>query len=152
MKELSAHLQKAGFENIRTYIQSGNIVLSSDHNPESDIAALILSDFGFTAQIMVLLKDQFESAVANNPYQEFEGKLVHFYFCNQSPKLNISKLEGLISDTERHTIIDKVFYLHAPDGIGRSKLVAKIETVLGVAATGRNLNTINKLKAMVEQA
>jgi uncharacterized protein (DUF1697 family) len=83
--------------------------------------------------------------MTNFPYQGFEGKFVHFYFCKEAPKIDKTKLLALTTETECYELIDNVFYLHAPDGIGRSKLVANIESCLGVPATGRNLNTIKKL-------
>ncbi|WDE01250.1 DUF1697 domain-containing protein [Thalassomonas actiniarum] len=150
MKELKKVLEGAGFEQVKTYIQSGNIVLLSDSNPETEISGLIQAEFGFTPQILVLENDEFTGCVANNPYQALEGKSVHFYFCKTKPQINEEKLAALISATESYQLVEKVFYLHAPDGIGRSKLVANIEACLGVAATGRNLNTVNKLTDMVK--
>lgn len=55
-------------------------------------------------------------------------------------------------ESEQYQLKDKVFYLHAPDGIGRSRLVANIESCLGVPETGRSLNTINKLAVMLQKA
>ncbi len=151
MKELRALLESNGFQNVSTYIQSGNIVLTAIQRPEKEIGTLIQNEFGFTPVILTLSKEEFKSAISNNPYKEYEGKFVHFYFCKETPKLNTSKLESLASDTERYKIIDKVFYLHAPDGIGRSKLVVKIEDCLGAPATGRNLNTVKKLEEIINQ-
>lgn len=54
------------------------------------------------------------------------------------------------ADTEEVCLIDNVFYLYAPNGIGRSKLVANMDACLGVPGTGRNLNTINKLSTMID--
>ena len=71
------------------------------------------------------------------------------YFCDTKPKLNADKLAKYRDDTDAYKLVNKIFYLHAPKGIGRSKLVANIESCLGVSCTGRNLNTINKLKEMV---
>jgi uncharacterized protein (DUF1697 family) len=59
-------------------------------------------------------------------------------------------LEKSISDNENYKLVRNVFYIHAPDGIARSKLVANIEACLGVSATGRNLNTVNKIKGLVD--
>jgi uncharacterized protein (DUF1697 family) len=150
MKELKALLIVNGFENVQTYIQSGNIVLMGAKNPGSVIGSLIQKEYGFTPEIIVLTKREFESSVSNNPYQKFEGKFVHFYFCQEAPKLNATKLVELTAESESHKLAGNVFYLHAPNGIGRSKLVSRIETCLGVPATGRNLNSINKLKDMLE--
>lgn len=152
MKELKVLLEGSGFKNVKTYIQSGNIVLMAAINPEGDIATLIKNKFGFTPEMMVFSEDEFNLAASNNPYQKYEGKFVHYYFCKEAPKVDAAKLEELTSESESHELVGNVFYLHAPNGIGRSKLVANIESCLGVSATGRNLNTINKLKLMVKNA
>lgn len=152
MKELTALLQNDGFEDVSTYIQSGNIILKSTINPEQNIRSLIAKKFGFEAKTLALSVDEFMRSVANNPFREFEGKTVHFYFCAGAPNLDKEKLAKLASLTERVELIDCVFYLHAPDGIGRSKLVANIESCLGIPATGRNLNTVNKLVTMVNRS
>lgn len=149
MKDLKIFLEECGFNDVKTYIRSGNIVLLSTANPEVKIRELILAKFGFLPEVIVLSESEFNSTVVANPYQEYEGKFVHFYFCKTTPKINSAKLEASLSETERYTVVGSVFYLHAPSGIGRSKLVANIEACLGVPATGRNLNTINKLNEIV---
>lgn len=149
MKELRLLLEEGGFTDVRTYIQSGNIILSSDAEPGNETGDLIHGKFGFTPEVRVLSEQAFRRAVANNPYAEYEGKTVHFYFCKAAPAINHEKLEKLTADTEAHELIGNVFYLHAPEGIGRSKLVANIEACLGVSVTGRNLNTISKLAGML---
>ena len=149
MKQLKSLLEDNGFGNVSTYIQSGNIVVTYHKKPDTDVSVLIETKFGFAPAILVLTKKQFDLSVSNNPFQQYEGKLVHTYFCKNTAKLNMTKLEKLASVTETYQLIDNVFYLYAPDGIARSKLVANIEACLGVTATGRNLNTINKLKAML---
>ena len=145
MKELKSLLEDNGFKNVTTYIQSGNLVLQGDKCPEKRIADLIESQFGFRPAVLSLTESEFKLAMTNCPYQGFEGKFVHFYFCKEAPKIDKTKLLALTTETECYELIDNVFYLHAPDGIGRSKLVANIESCLGVPATGRNLNTIKKL-------
>lgn len=152
MKELSALLQNNGFIDVSTYIQSGNIVLKSTSNPESKIRTLVAQKFGFEPKVLALRVDQFMQAVDSNPFSAFAGKAVHFYFCAAAPNLDKDKLAKLALSTECVELIDNVFYLHAPDGIGGSKLVANIESCLGVSATGRNLNTVNKLVDMVNCA
>ena len=155
MVDLKLKLTSIGFIDVSTYIQSGNVVLESESNPESKIKELIQSNLGFSPEVLALTETEFNSAVINNPYQEhsgkvLEGKYVHFYFCKEMPSLNTEKLDAVASKTERYRLIDKVFYLHAPDGIGRSKMVTKIEACFGVPATGRNLNTVNKVQQMIQ--
>lgn len=152
MKELKGLLESAGYENIKTYIQSGNIVLNSAENPERDIKKRINDKFGISPEVMVMTANAFTVSAASNPYQHYEAKCVHCYFCKDEPNVDATKLQKLTSASESYELIGKLFYLYAPDGIGRSKLVANIDSCLGVPATGRNLNTINKLKAMLETA
>ena len=149
MAQLKALLEISGFENVTTYIQSGNVVLQSSKSPALKIEKLIQAEFGFCPEVLALSENEFKLSFENNPYKEFEGKFVHFYYCKNSPKIDQIKLDKFAATTESYLLVDKVFYLHAPDGIGRSKLVAKIESCLGVAATGRNLNTVSKLRAIV---
>ena len=149
MKELKSALEAAGYKNVGTYIQSGNLVLDSEHDPMLAIKALIAGKFGFDPDVLTLTQQQFKKAIVNNPYLGFEGKWVHFYFCQQEPKLDLQRLTQLKADTASCQMIPRVFYLHAPMGIARSKLVANIEKCLGVRATGRNLNTVHKLANML---
>jgi len=150
MKELVRLLEENGYKGVSTYIQSGNIVLKSKNNPADEIGALIHKGFGFKPEIIALDKSEFSSAVSNNPYHSGSGKEIHLYFCREAPEPDFDKLEALRADSEAYTLNGKVFYLFAPQGIGRSKLVSRLESCLGVQGTGRNLNTISKLTQMVE--
>lgn len=151
MKGLVTALEEQGYQDVQTYIQSGNVVLKSKKVTASDISGIVEKNFGFLPEVMVLNKKQFLSAFKNNPFHPQEGKLAHFYFCGHKPSLNKDKLEKYADASEDYKLVDKVFYLYAPNGIGRSKLVANIESCLGVPATGRNLNTINKLESMLSK-
>lgn len=152
MKELTALLERNGFENVNTYIQSGNVVLQSEKRPSTEIEKLIASKFGFEPKVLVLEQSEFDSAIKNNPFSPTDGKSAHFYFCRNQPKPNIMKLKKLLAESEEYQLNGNVFYLYAPNGIGRSKLVANIESCLGVPATGRNLNTVRKLEQMAQNA
>lgn len=149
MKPLKELLEKAGYLNVRTYIQSGNIVLDAAVNPDGELGSLIKDSFGFEPDVMLLTRDEFTAATDANPFSG-AGNTIHFYFCQNTPQLDQPLLDALLGPSESYEVAGDVFYLHAPDGIGRSKLVAKIESCLGVAATGRNLNTVNKLQLMLD--
>ena len=152
MKELVSLLEKIGYENVKTYIQSGNVIINSSKKPGAEISKAIESKYGFKPDIVVLEKSELETAIKNNPFRSGEGKYVHFYFSGKNLKPDMDRLAGFSSNTERYRIKDRVFYLHAPDGIGRSKIVANIVKCLGVPVTGRNLNTIKKLAEMAINA
>lgn len=152
MKELISALEKNGYQDVKTYIQSGNVVLKGKQFSSGDIAKLVSDKFGFNPEVLVLKKSEFLSSIKHNPFHPKEGKSAHFYFCSKKPKVNSENLEKYLAETEEYKLVDRVFYLHAPNGIGRSKLVANIELCLGVPVTGRNLNTIKKLEEMVKNA
>jgi uncharacterized protein (DUF1697 family) len=61
----------------------------------------------------------------------------------------LKALDAIKADNERYKLAGNVFYLHAPDGVGNSKLAARAEKLLGVAASARNWNTVCKLAEMV---
>ncbi|WP_199610083.1 DUF1697 domain-containing protein [Flocculibacter collagenilyticus] len=150
MKELVPLLETLGYHHIQTYIQTGNVVFQSEQLPCTDtIQKSIEQQFSFKPSLMILTLDAFNEALANNPFKQREGKLVHYYFCQPQPSLDLDKINQLKTPTELYAYHNHVFYLYAPDGIGRSKLVANIEKCLGVDATGRNLNTVNKLQTML---
>jgi len=107
---------------------------------------------GFSPEVFVLNETKFSTSALYNPYKEFEGKFVHLYFCENDIDLVHDKLNKYIADSEEYSVKENVFYLHAPTGIGRSKLVANIESCLGQRATGRNLNTVNKISSMLRNA
>ncbi|AAZ24270.1 MULTISPECIES: DUF1697 domain-containing protein [Colwellia] len=151
MKALVPLLEEAEFEEISSYIQSGNVVLKSSTNPADVIHKLVMDNFGFSPELFILNEAEFSSAMTNNPYQTFEGKFVHFYFCHNAIELNQEKMTKYLAESEVYLVKDKVFYLHAPHGIGRSKLVTNIEACLGQPASGRNLNTTNKVSAMLKK-
>lgn len=152
MKELKL-LLASEFGDIETYIQTGNLVLKSPEEPLK-IAAIIEekvnSKFGFKPKVMALNEGFLRDAISANPYQEAEGKMVHFYFCENTPSFDFDSAAQLAANAEQYELIGNVFYLFAPNGIGRSKLAAKVEKLLAVPATARNLNTVQKLQTMID--
>jgi uncharacterized protein (DUF1697 family) len=158
MKELSAIFERLGASHVRTYIRSGNVAFQS---ALKDISALtqkvgvaIKEQYGFEPYILVMGLSDIEAAIKNNPFPEAEsvpGSL-HFGFLAFAPENpNLERLESLKKDSERFCLIGSVFYLHAPEGIGRSKLAASSEKLLGVPMSDRNWNTVCKLKEMATQ-
>ena len=152
MKSLVSLMESVGFENIRTYIQSGNVVFDhsgtvSEESIES-VRGLVEEHHGFSPEILVLTLEQFRRAIQGNPYPEAvdDPKSLHLSFLSEeASRADLEGMEALKSPTEHFQLTGRVFYLHAPDGIGRSKLAAKVEPLLGVPATGRNWRTVMKL-------
>ena len=158
MKTLVALLENIGSKNVKTYIQSGNAVF--EHEEEnasllsSKIRTTIKKSHGFEPQLLLLELEDIERAVRSNPFPEAESepKTLHLYFLASMPNNpDLGALESIKGDGERFALKDSVFYLHAPEGIGRSKLAANTEKVLGVAATGRNWRTVCKVMAIAKE-
>jgi len=151
MGDLRGILESVGCDDVKTYIQSGNAVFSAPSTvaslPEA-ISAAIESDFGFAPQVLLLTADRFREIAASNPFPEGESvpKSLHVAFLTETPsEPDLNALQNLRSGSERFELLDGAFFLLAPDGIGRSKLAAKVDRFLGVATTGRNWRTVDKL-------
>jgi uncharacterized protein (DUF1697 family) len=158
MKELAAILEDLGLRAVGTYIQSGNAVFRGEEKDASllshEIGAAIEKRRGFEPQVIVLEPGELEKAVASNPFPEAEPepKTLHVYFLASIPERpDLDALEGTKGYRERFALKDDVFYLHAPDGVGRSKLAASAEKLLGVPATARNWRTVCKVLEMAKE-
>ncbi|GHE97995.1 DUF1697 domain-containing protein [Thalassotalea profundi] len=149
MKSLVPILEASGFKDIQYYIQTGNVILSSEDEPTTRIKKIISQHFNITPEIITLNAEDFFQALSKCPYLNNEGKLVHFYFCKNTAELAMEKIEKYQIESEQYSLINNIMYLYAPEGIGRSKFVANMESCLGTAVTGRNLNTINKINTML---
>ncbi len=141
-----------GYCRVRTYIQSGNIVASSESSPPPALCSIVQAAFGFTPAVLVMTRDDYLQAIAENPFADENGKSIHLFFSAQPCRPDLPRMERLQSTSERFQLGDKLCFLYAPDGIGRSKLAAAMESCLGVATTARNLNTVAKLREMLLEA
>ena len=155
MKELASVLGTIALSNIGTYIQSGNVVFqcnTSDQEILSQaIKAAVLESHGFAPEVLILSSRALQEAIAGNPFPdgEIEPKTLHLSFMATTPtNPNTDLLESLRALRERFLLTENVFYLHAPDGIGRSKLAASVEKAMGVALTARNWRSVTKIMSM----
>jgi len=157
MKELVSLLEGLGLEKVRTYIQSGNVIFESEIDSEQLLEMInpaIQQRFGFSPLLLLLTLNEFESAIQNNPFPQplSDPKTLHLGFLSQEPKApRLDEMEKLKSPTESFLLTGKVFYLYAPDGIGRSKLAANSERLLGTPMTDRNWNTVMNILALARQ-
>lgn len=159
MKELVRELEALGLEDVRTYVQSGNVVFETARKPPrklaGEIAEAIERSHGFAPDVLVLTADDLEAAVEGNPFPKAtkEPKSLHAFFLAATPRRpDLAKLEDAKSKSERFELAGRVFYLHAPDGIGRSRLAARVEACLGVPTTARNWRTVLALAEMARRA
>jgi len=157
LKELYTSL---GFKDIVTYIQSGNIVFTSDDADLSQLPGRIedgfAQKFGFHAKVMVRTSAEFRDIVDNNPFQNQpmkESKWVVVMFLAARPDSRAQEdLQKTYVGPEELCIIGQEVYIYYPNGIGRSKLTNTfLEKKLKTAGTGRNWNTILQLQKLIQR-
>jgi uncharacterized protein (DUF1697 family) len=157
MKELVAVLEGLGLQDVQTWIQSGNVVFRSDTDMaklSTKIGAAIRKSHGFTPKVLLLDALKLQKTIRENPFPDGEaaGNTLHANFlASVPPKPDLAGIEKIRAPSERCELKGDVFYLYAPDGIGRSRLAANMERLLGVPMTGRNWNTVHKLQEMVQE-
>lgn len=152
MADLRGILTDAGYANVRTYIQSGNIAFESRKTNASKICQhvqdCIEKSHGFAPKALVMDAESVTDILANNPFPDAEDTptLLHVCFLAQVPAdPNIEALNSLCLDTEFFKITDTAVYLHLPEGIGKSKLAIQLEKHVGVPITARNWRSANKV-------
>lgn len=147
MAELRELLGSLGFQDIRTYIQSGNIIFTSDLSDtkqlETIISESIQSKYDYNVPTIVKTIAQWEQAIVNNPYKGKDIKRVLFTFLKEIPEVTIPQH---VSENDEYQLIHDVVHLHCPNGYGNTKLNNNFfEKQLGIIATTRNWNTVEKL-------
>ncbi len=154
MDALQKMYKNLGFDNIATYVQSGNVVFKSEIADSKDlgmeITQQIEKDFGFNVPVIVLTIDNLRQIIDNNPFAKDLNKdkaFLHVTFLSSKPdKYDIKAIEEKKQDGEEILITKHAVYLYCPNGYGRTKLSNTFwETKLKVRATTRNWKTTNEL-------
>jgi uncharacterized protein (DUF1697 family) len=152
MQSLSQILESAGCAQVTTYIQSGNVVFNSDVDSVDrfgeEIGRAIERGHSFRPAVRLITADYLAEAIASNPYPEAvsDPKSLHLSFLEHPPQEElVSEARQLLSESESFTVIGSLLYLHAPEGIGRSRFANRIDKALQMKTTGRNWRTIMKL-------
>lgn len=158
MAELRELFANTGCSDVKTYIQSGNVVFRGASQDREELAPrltnAIVESKGFRPGIMLLTPDELEAAANTNPFPEAasEPKTLHLWFLAHEPEEpDLETLDDLRAATEHYELRGAVFYLWAPDGIGRSKLASRAERALGVETTARNWRTVEKLLELASE-
>ena len=163
MEALRASFEALGFKNVRTYVQSGNVVFEAKERAAAPlgpkIAARIKRDFGF--DVLVLGAAELARVVEENPFlkqgrPEIDLTKLHVTFLAGAPAAaGLKKMEGVSSGRDAFRCLGTTIYLACPDGYGNTKLSNNaFERALGAAATTRNWKTVTTLAALAagEQA
>ncbi|WP_028893062.1 DUF1697 domain-containing protein [Tenacibaculum sp. 47A_GOM-205m] len=147
MAELRDILNELGFQNIQTYIQSGNVILDSEEAKETvcqKVKEAIAAKFGYDVPVLARTPEEWKKALDNYPFLQENEKIVAFAFLDGIPNETVIEVSGINDD--EYLVADDVVYLYCPSGFGRTKLTNNvIEKKLKVTATTRNLKTTIKL-------
>ncbi|MBZ0112663.1 MAG: DUF1697 domain-containing protein [Thermoanaerobaculia bacterium] len=147
MSDLRDLCTEAGFSEVRTYIASGNVVLTSPEAPETvqSILQRRLHDYaGKPVAVFVRTASQMRAILDNNPFPDAPPNQTAVVFLDQAPTPDACDQASGVDHEEIH-LGDREIYVYYPKGMGQSKLripVAKL-------GTARNLNTVSKLIQMV---
>jgi uncharacterized protein (DUF1697 family) len=157
MELLRKVLEELDFKNIRTYIQSGNVIFQSNEDDllalEKQISGLILKHFGFEVPVVVVTLKELEFVAKNNPFAAEtmpDDTQPYVAFLSELPaESNMAVLKSIDFGADRLIDLDRYIYLRYEHGAGTTKLTnAVIENKLKVRATSRNWKTVHKLIEM----
>ncbi|MDT7832806.1 DUF1697 domain-containing protein [Flavobacteriaceae bacterium S356] len=152
MQDLRELLSELGYENVQTYIQSGNIILDSEKEKlvlEKEIKVGIKSKFGYDVPVIARTVKSIEKAIQGNPYPVDNEKVVAVIFL--SKVATKTDVEINRAEEDQFTILEDVVYIYCPNGFGRSKLTINVfEKKLNVSATSRNWRTTKKLLELAQ--
>ena len=153
MAELRDVLSKSGFQNVQTYIQSGNVILKSKDEAnkiEEKVSNLISAHFGFEVSVIVKTNAELQLIFESCPFEN--GKKIKSYFImlNKRPDAKmIDEVNKISYDTEEIIIKNNCLYFYCSKGYGQSKFnMNTYERKLNVIGTSRNYNTMVKLLSL----
>jgi uncharacterized protein (DUF1697 family) len=156
MERLRAAFEDLGYAQVRTYVQSGNVIFETDASPAGLAAKIekqILGEFGFEVPVLTKSAAEMKDIVKCNPFVKdpaVDRAKLHVTFLSDDPPHNaVRALEPLAAGGEQVRVAGRAVYLYCPNGYGKTKLTnTAIEKKLSCRATTRNWATTNKLLEM----
>lgn len=154
MDALKKMYEKLNFENVHTYVQSGNVIFSVIEKDSKELEKIITSQieiyFGFEVPVIVMNAKSLEAIIENNPFVKDnlkESTSLYITFLMDSPtEFNKESIIEMKHPSEEIAFSSNAVYLYCPNGYGRTKLTNNfLENKLKVIATTRNLKTANEL-------
>jgi uncharacterized protein (DUF1697 family) len=152
LREVAAGL---GYDDVGTYIQSGNLFLRSGDSVskvEKDLASAIAGLGGVQPAVMVRTRSQLAKVVADNPYlaRGEDPQACHVVFGAKAAKPSLARLDLATYAPEEAVAVGKELYLFLPGGMGRSKLAGDLAKDRAAVGTARSWRTVTKLLEMAD--
>ena len=156
MAQLRASLAQAGFERVRSWIQSGNVLVDTALERQQihdKVIKLLHEELGVDLAVMVKRPEELEAVLEDNPFADLDPERVFYGFFNRPPEADtILDLMSQDFGEERLAITDRAVYMFIPGSAARSKLNnAFLQRKLGIELSFRNRNTLAKLCSMAEE-
>lgn len=157
MSDLRQLVSSLGFEDVRTLLQSGNVVFSASTRPQEALETLLEKEtkrcLGLDTRYFLRAAAQWKAVVSGNPFpgeaKRDPGHLLATFLKAKPRAGAVRALEAAIVGSEYLRVAGREAYIVYPDGVGRSRLTnAVIEKKLETSATARNWNTVLKLAAL----
>ncbi len=157
MDLLRKSFEDLGFEQVKTYIQSGNVIFSGKKLSTAalcrKIEAKILDDFGFSVSVISRTQDEMEKAIRNNPFLKERGidqEKLHVVFLSDAPEpAALQKMQAFITAPDQSRCSGNEIYFYLPNGVSQSSLwKTPWERALSVVTTMRNWKTVNSVYQM----
>lgn len=160
MEDLRDLYGSLGFETVKTYIQSGNVIFKSDNDDSEDLAEQIqqkiFQTFNYQVEVVIRTMEELKKVIRSSPYADKEEEYLHVTFLSDTPSeamvqtIDPENIKG-IKSSEEFVVQSREIYLYLPHGYGRTKLNNNFfEKKLGLNATTRNWKTVNKLLQMAQ--
>lgn len=147
MADLRDLLDAMGAGGAKTHVQSGNVVCPCAVSPDA-LAEAIEAQHGFRPHIFAVTAQEWRARVATNPFPTDPGKALHGFFHDGSA-LDTSVMGPILAKSERLSPQSGVLWLHAPEGIGRSKIATAVERLAKRPVTARNWNTVAAITSLL---
>ena len=143
-----------GCRDVMTYIQSGNVVVTTSLSAaklRTAVVHAVEDAAGFAPKVMIRTKQDLDKILERNPYLDANERFLHIGFLSKKPtKSAVARLGDIDVSPDEFTLDGSEIFLNYVDGAGHSKKLAKVkfEKLLGVDMTARNLNSVRKLQSM----
>lgn len=153
MKDLAAIFADAGCTDVRTYIQSGNVIFRATpqvaKTVDVKVTKQILDTFGLSVPMVLRTAEQLDAVIRANPFPHAATlpKTLHVCFLSRAANADATaKLNGRCVPPEEFLVRDREIYLHIPLGFADSKLArSPFDSMTSATSTMRNWNTVCKL-------
>jgi uncharacterized protein (DUF1697 family) len=159
MEQLRKSFEALGFDQVQTYIQSGNVVFKtgklSTLKLSKQIKERILSNFGFSVSVISRSSDEMARTIELNPFlkeRDIDHGKLHVMFLSEAPApATLKKLAELTTAPDQCRSSDREIYFYLPNGVSQSVLMkSPVDRILSVVTTTRNWRTVNTIHQMCQ--